>query len=159
MKGVEVIGFSHWGCGWFDQILVLKTAKKAVKALQAIALALQDYPVLDDSVYSELQGEYIDSDFEQYGDKWAKTVADFLGLKRYSKKEMTAVLQALHQHSCDYYGFEDAFIDAKDIPKLSHCWEIERLANGKNKIAKKLNTLFPYSDEKKKELTLIKGGK
>lgn len=56
-KNVEVHRFGHWGCGWFELILVNPKAKKHLRIAYDIHVALREYPVLDESDYSERQYE------------------------------------------------------------------------------------------------------
>lgn len=51
-EDVEVHRFGHWACGWFEIILVRPGSAAEVDALDTES-ALADYPVLDDSDYSE----------------------------------------------------------------------------------------------------------
>lgn len=54
---VEVHRFGHWGCGWFEQIMINSKNKRAVKTLLEIHRALEDHCLLDDSDYSEREDE------------------------------------------------------------------------------------------------------
>ena len=46
---VQIHRFGHWGCGWFDLLLIMETATDETKEIAAdIACRLADYPVLDD---------------------------------------------------------------------------------------------------------------
>ncbi len=49
---VQVHRFGHWACGWFEIIIVRPDSAAATEA-EEIETALSDYPVLDDSDYSE----------------------------------------------------------------------------------------------------------
>ena len=51
---VEVHRFGHWGCGWFELILVDPNSPQAQIA-QDIENALSDYPVLNEEHFSELE--------------------------------------------------------------------------------------------------------
>lgn len=51
---LEVHRFGHWACGWFEIILVSPERRKEV---EAIALCLDDYPVLDEMLWYEFQRE------------------------------------------------------------------------------------------------------
>lgn len=48
--------FNHWGPGWFE-IIVVRPGSAAHREAQAIAAALSDYPVLDESDFSEREHE------------------------------------------------------------------------------------------------------
>jgi len=48
----EVHRFGHWACGWFE-ITIVRPDSPAAKAADELEAALADYPVVDDSDYSE----------------------------------------------------------------------------------------------------------
>lgn len=50
---VEVHRFGHWACGWYEVILVNPNDSKTIQTLFDIHKSLENYPVLDDSDYSE----------------------------------------------------------------------------------------------------------
>ena len=54
---VEVHRFSHWGPGWFEIIIIDPTDTAKVETAQEIADALEDYPIVDEDNYSELEYE------------------------------------------------------------------------------------------------------
>ena len=51
-ENVEIHRFGHWACGWFEIIIVRPDTPQAEIA-ENIDCALADYPVLDDSDFSE----------------------------------------------------------------------------------------------------------
>lgn len=54
----ETHRFGHWGCGWLEIMIVNPEAPPAVvDAAGEIAAALESYPVLSDSDFSELEYE------------------------------------------------------------------------------------------------------
>ena len=66
---VEVHRFGHWGPGWFEIILIDPSDTARIKIAEDIEAALADYPVLDDSAYSELEQEAIQENWENFGDR------------------------------------------------------------------------------------------
>lgn len=57
-KSIQVHRFGHWGCGWFEQILINPENTEAVNKAERIQAALSDYPLLDESdYYNELHNE------------------------------------------------------------------------------------------------------
>ena len=57
---------SHWGCGWIETLLVRDDApQKFLDEVESILSALADYPVFDESHYSELQYEESEKWWEQ----------------------------------------------------------------------------------------------
>lgn len=61
----EVYRFGHWGPGWFEIVLVRPDTETARRA-EAIEGALSDYPVLDDSLYSDMQCDEENECWEHY---------------------------------------------------------------------------------------------
>lgn len=53
---VEVHRFGHWACGWFE-IILIKPGTDAATEAERIEAALSDYPILDDSDFSEREHE------------------------------------------------------------------------------------------------------
>ncbi len=53
---VEVHRFGHWACGWFEIILVCP-GTSAAKEAEEIETSLADYPVLDESDFSDRESE------------------------------------------------------------------------------------------------------
>lgn len=71
---VEVHRFNHWGCGWFELILVDPTwepepeyegmpLEEVLETLRDLRRSSEDYPVLDDEDYSRRE-------HEATGDRW-----------------------------------------------------------------------------------------
>lgn len=56
---VQVHSFSHWGPGWFELILIDPSDEKAFNTAYELAGALEDYPVVDESDWSDLEYEEI----------------------------------------------------------------------------------------------------
>ena len=52
---VLVIRDSHWAVGWVETIYIHESDEKALRAADEIKGALADYPVVDESHYSELE--------------------------------------------------------------------------------------------------------
>lgn len=67
-KGILVARFGHWGCGWFELILVHETDFELLKEMDELREALDDYPVYDDELFSQMemdeQFETVKSEFE-----------------------------------------------------------------------------------------------
>ena len=50
---VHIHRFGHWACGWFEHLLVDPKDTKAVEIAESIECSLYEYPVLNDSDYSD----------------------------------------------------------------------------------------------------------
>ena len=55
--GVEIHRFNHWGCGWYELILIHPWNKKAIEQAEDIEYQLNNYPVLDENDLSEREME------------------------------------------------------------------------------------------------------
>jgi hypothetical protein len=54
----------HWACGWIETILIPQENTQALAVAQQILNKLEDYPVLNEDHYSEL--EYEEQDYEEW---------------------------------------------------------------------------------------------
>ena len=72
---VEVHRFGHWACGWFEIIVVHPDRASEAEKIEG---ALADYPVLDDSDYSEREWDVITESWGNF---------DFEDCKRYLASE------------------------------------------------------------------------
>lgn len=64
---VQVHRFGHWANGWFEIIIVDPADKRAVTIAEDIERALEDYPVLDDSDFSEREHEDFLQSWSSFG--------------------------------------------------------------------------------------------
>lgn len=64
---VEVHRFGHWGPGWFEIILIDPSDAERVRVAEEIAEALENYPVLNETDYSEREWESFLQGWEDYG--------------------------------------------------------------------------------------------
>jgi hypothetical protein len=62
---VEVIREGHWACGWIEWIAIHQDAAEALEIADEIVAALESYPVLDESDFSELETEEADEVWER----------------------------------------------------------------------------------------------
>lgn len=120
---VKVERFGHWACGWFEIIVVDPRDRKALETAYSLHKLLQNYPVIDDSKYSEFENEERESDFETYQTDFEQTVLSVLGLDRedlkqslskaeYSRFELDLerLTRIIHEYDCGYRGTEEAFV-------------------------------------------------
>lgn len=81
-----VHSFGHWGCGWFELFLIHETDLECLDAANEIDCALADYPVLDDSLHSELECEAQSEAWESWGRSEFKRELE-KALKQYAPEE------------------------------------------------------------------------
>ena len=62
----EIHRFGHWGPGWFE-IMLVEPNEAGEKLVNDTIGALANYPVLDDELFSELENEAREADWNDYG--------------------------------------------------------------------------------------------
>ena len=127
-KNVKVERFGHWGCGWLELILVNPKSLKHLKIAYDISKRLADYPVLDESDYSNRQCE----SYSDFSKDHESDIADALE-KHFKVKKNKALVRIAYDLNmeCQYQGGEDACIniytmrqpDASDLKDLKDCLE------------------------------------
>lgn len=55
-ENVEIFRFGHWACGWWEALCVREGSKEE-KIGEGIESSLSDYPILDESDFSEREQE------------------------------------------------------------------------------------------------------
>ena len=55
--GAEIHRFGHWACGWYEILLIPPDADDALERADYWAARLQDYPVADETVWSDMEFE------------------------------------------------------------------------------------------------------
>jgi hypothetical protein len=67
--------FNHWACGWYSIYLIHETDTAALKAADAMAANLEDYPILDEVKWSEKEHELENEAWENWARAdWRSTV-------------------------------------------------------------------------------------
>ena len=66
---VVIVRESHWAVGWVEWIAIHQDDDKALEIADEIAAALEDYPVIDESDFSERELEEANEVWKQCGDK------------------------------------------------------------------------------------------
>jgi hypothetical protein len=77
-RGLEIIGGesdtvlvvrdSHWAVGWVETIYIHESDEKALRAADEVRAALADYPIVDESHYSDLE-------WTETAEYWARSSA------------------------------------------------------------------------------------
>lgn len=91
-KSIQVHRFGHWGCGWFEQILINPENTEAVNKAELILSSLADYPLLDESdYYNELNNE-----INEYWD--SLTLSDKINLCKTNNESIFACRYNIPEH-------------------------------------------------------------
>lgn len=129
-RGVTVLSFSHWACGFFDFLAVDKNRASAdtLKACDEIVGALKDYPVLDDDHYHENIREEIDATIHNLSNYELTELADFIGFKN-DAEELRDFAAYMVEASEYYYGAEEIylFIEKRMVEEAASIIEDNRL--------------------------------
>ena len=59
VNSVFIVHESHWACGWVDWIAIHPSNEAALKLADEMLCSLEDYPVLDEDHFSELEADEI----------------------------------------------------------------------------------------------------
>ena len=112
-KGVIIEGASHWAVGWVEYILIHKDNKRLVELGHKIREALDDYPVYDECLYSDMEHQERVETFKDFGEQATLETLAEIGLKPYQIKflENKEIIQDIFHYSCSYYGENYAGVD------------------------------------------------
>jgi hypothetical protein len=134
---VIVARAGHWACGWVEQILVHESDKKALQILSDIKTKLEDYPVLDDDAFSQLEYDELNESFESNKEYFIQSVSEYLGIEKLPKKAVEIFVNEAHQSSASYQGYAQAWVSCDDSSwdYFVESYEFKQLIKDKNKVA------------------------
>lgn len=153
-KNVKVERFGHWACGWFELILVDPKSKKHLKIAQKIHNELKDYPVLDESDYSEREWEYQSNYANGAKNELAKALSLHFNVK--VSPMLIKISYELNIACQSYYGNDSCINvysrkepDLRDIESLKKCMDQIAYTFENSKVFNKLNkSINEYKFEK-----------
>ena len=87
---VRVIQESHWAVGWVEWIAIHESDAKALQIADEIVEALQDYPVIDESDFSERE-------WTEAGEVWQQCFDETERIRMIRK----------HRSDFEFYDFKD----------------------------------------------------
>lgn len=152
---VKVERFGHWGCGWFELIMVSPGAPRKLQTAFEIKRALEHYPVLDDADYSERESEQRERDFDNYLSDFKKNYFELTGLTEEDDSEdLDALLHAAHYEDCSYRGVEDAYVSDRMLVRFASTYECRQLSIEGNEYASYLITVCGLEPEQQKAQVL-----
>jgi len=120
--GVQIHHFNHWGCGYFDIILINPWNKSAMDKAYDWERALANYPVADDCHYSNLENaarsEYVGTD--GISDLSATLASEFgLDLDNVTSDDMWIYFDKLEERANVQFLVDENWIDIKAMVKKS----------------------------------------
>lgn len=121
-KNVHVERFGHWGCGWFELILV-NPKHKAIKKAYEIYKGLQNYPIVDEDDFGEKEYEYQSNYANQSKKDLAKAISKHFKIK-FSSKLVQLAFDL--QMECQAYAGNDSCINIYEQRKPDPS-DVERL--------------------------------
>ena len=96
-KDYDIERASHWACGWID-FLVVPPGSQAEKIAENLLAALEDYPCLDDDLYSERAWEIAAEFANEISDYEKEEIIKSFGLPEKIKNDDPAFIQAVQQY-------------------------------------------------------------
>ena len=120
---VEVHRFGHWGHGWYEIVLVSPERGGDVEALYS---ALEDYPVLNDDLQSEIEHEAAYESFQGYGES---DLVEALGYGWSGLPFDTPTMWELYWEASQYTGW--ATEDSSEGVRLNIDDEADALVSGR----------------------------
>ena len=81
----ELHRFGHWGCGWFE-IIIVRPRSPAQELCQSIADGLANYPVVCDSTLSDLEYREQCETWTRMRPSERRVLTDRAGLKHYAAR-------------------------------------------------------------------------
>jgi len=116
--GWEVHRFGHWGCGWFEMVIV-EEGSKAHELCEDIESALADYPVLSEMDFAERKHAATIKFIESCGYEDAESIYAYLSNPDDADEDAIhrAALNAVPEEFDDY-----------DLAQIADCDEAQLLA-------------------------------
>ena len=96
-KDFAVERASHWAVGWVDY-LVVPPGSQAEKIAKKLLTALEEYPCLDDDLYSEKAWEIASEFAKEISDYEKEEIIKSFGLPEKIKNDDPAFIQAVQQY-------------------------------------------------------------
>ena len=83
---VQVVREGHWAVGWVEWIAIHESDTESLQRADEMLCALSDYPVLDESHFSELEHSEAESQWQQMPIKWRVELCQEAGISVFSAR-------------------------------------------------------------------------
>ena len=83
---VQVVRERHWAVGWVEWIAIHESDTESLQRADEMLCALSDYPVLDESHFSELEHSEAESQWQQMPIKWRVELCQEAGISVFSAR-------------------------------------------------------------------------
>lgn len=83
---VRIVREGHWAVSWIEWIAIHESNTEAVLAADEMLCALSDYPVLDESHFSELEYFEAENNWQQMPIKWRVELCQKAGISVFSAR-------------------------------------------------------------------------
>lgn len=124
-KHIEIQSNGHWACGWVEQIAVKlfhngKPTKSGLKALE-LYREIEDYPILDESDYSDREYEATNDDIDRFAKEFKNALLEYFKLdekpESLTDEELLSIASEIYREDCIYRGRDDAFVNEGSIKR------------------------------------------
>lgn len=154
-KHVKVERKGHWGCGWFELIMVDPKNIKKLKIAYEISKALEDYPILDDSDFYEREHQYQTEFAASRRDDLAEALVEHFALPEECTEDTLFLEFCEHLNiECQRYFGNDTCIniytsrqpDDSDFSRFEECVQLVAEYTESNEYVKFFTELFNFKD-------------
>lgn len=83
---VQVVREKHWAVGWVEWIAIHESDTESLQKADEMLCALSDYPVLDESHFSELEHSEAETQWQQMPIKWRVELCQEAGISVFSAR-------------------------------------------------------------------------
>jgi hypothetical protein len=155
-KQVEITECGHWAVGWIKHLTVkmlTKDHKRVTKAGLAILEwldKLEDYPVADESHWSETEYDELQETFDNFKKDFVKEICDFIGiddtLNERNFKRLENFASMVHSEDMGYCSLENCWVTEESIKRFLEskynikmfieCYHDEKLIKTLNRFGK-----------------------
>lgn len=122
-KTVIINRSGHWAVGWVEAIYIHKSNSKKLKIADDLMIDFESYPVIDESLLSQIESDDLNDTIELYKDDFRKTVCEFLGtdfknLSKIERSEVDQLIQETMYEDRGYQGVDDACVCERSIERM-----------------------------------------
>jgi len=131
-RAIIVNSASHWAVGWIDSILIHKSAYAKLRIGDELRRKVdQDYPLLDEDSFSELERDKQEETLKCYAAEFMKELVSAIGRPLNTQDEIAEAVDLISDayfEDCGYCGTEDAWISAKSLKRFLMTYEGQKLS-------------------------------
>lgn len=125
-RGVIVTRASHWAVGWVESILIHKNAHAKLKIGDELRRKVEDYPILDESSFYELEREEQEETLKNNLSEFTEELEKVLGRPLKTQDEVAEAVDLVSDayfEDCGYRGSDEAWVTDKALKRYIESYE------------------------------------